>query len=238
MKIKNWSKFQHFKDRKPPWVKLYRDLLDDIEWHELDAEAAKVLVMLWLIASESDGFLPSSKELSFRLRIPVKSVNACVSKLSHWLEQDDINVISDISAISERYQGNLLETETETETEGEKETETEKYDARAHLLSIGVDDAVIKDWFVLRKSKRLPPTKTAIEEILKEIEKAGMSPPMAIKECCGRGWGSFKAAWLNGERNGKNGSSRGDRVSATIAELTGASRDNAKTFDGDSTRVD
>ena len=27
MKIKNWSKFQHFKDRKPPWVKLYPGLM-------------------------------------------------------------------------------------------------------------------------------------------------------------------------------------------------------------------
>ena len=51
MKIKNWSQFQHFKDRRPPWIKLYRDILDDIEWHELDAKSAKVLVMLWLIAS-------------------------------------------------------------------------------------------------------------------------------------------------------------------------------------------
>jgi hypothetical protein len=31
IRIKNWAQFQHFKDRKPPWVKLYRDLLDDME---------------------------------------------------------------------------------------------------------------------------------------------------------------------------------------------------------------
>lgn len=48
MRIKNWSKFQHFKDRKPPWVKLYRDILDDIEWHELDPLAVKVLVRSYL----------------------------------------------------------------------------------------------------------------------------------------------------------------------------------------------
>jgi hypothetical protein len=66
MQIKNWKKFQHFKDRKPPWVKLYRDLLDDIEWFELDPKAAKVLVMLWLIASEDDGNIPTAKQLAFR----------------------------------------------------------------------------------------------------------------------------------------------------------------------------
>ena len=117
MRIKNWSKFQHFKDRKPPWVKLYRDLLDDIDWHELDPKAAKTLVMLWLIASEDDGRIPRTKQLAFRLRMSEKDTEVCISKLSHWLEQEDINTISS------RYQDDGLETETETETEGEIETE-------------------------------------------------------------------------------------------------------------------
>ena len=116
MQIKNWKKFQHFKDRKPPWVKLYRDVLDDLEWYELDPLASKVLVMCWLIASEDDGRLPSSKTLAFRLRMTEKQTIDCLNKLSHWLEQDDINAISD------RYQDDSLETERETETETEVET--------------------------------------------------------------------------------------------------------------------
>jgi HEPN domain-containing protein len=120
MKIKNWSKFQHFKDRKPPWVKLYRDLLDDIEWHELDPKAAKVLVMLWLIASEDDGRIPHTKQLAFRLRMSEKDTEVCVSKLFHWLEQDDNRLISS------RYQDDAPETETETETETELFVETDR----------------------------------------------------------------------------------------------------------------
>ena len=120
MKIKNWSKFQHFKDRRPPWVKLYRDLLDDPDWHELDAEAAKILVSLWLLASEDEdqeGKLPDAKRIAFRLRIPVNKVNQALTKLEHWLYHSDIN------AISERYQLDAPETETETETYTEKETD-------------------------------------------------------------------------------------------------------------------
>ena len=116
MQIRNWKKFQHFKDRKPPWVKLYRDILDDLDWHELDATASKVLIMCWLIASEDDGRLPSVKTLAFRLRMSEKQTNDCLNKLSHWLEQDNISVISD------RYQSDSLETERETE----KETEVDK----------------------------------------------------------------------------------------------------------------
>ena len=113
MKIKNWSKFQHFKDRKPPWVKLYRDVLDDMEWYELDPLASKVLVMCWLIASEDEGRLPNTKTLAFRLRMTEKQTLDCLNKLSHWLEQDDI------TPISSRYQDDLLETETETDKETE-----------------------------------------------------------------------------------------------------------------------
>ena len=118
MQIRNWKKFQHFKDRKPPWVKLYRDILDDLDWHELDATASKVLIMCWLIASEDDGRLPPVKTLAFRLRMSEKQTNDCLNKLSHWLEQDDISVISD------RYQSDSLETETETEKEVEKKRGT------------------------------------------------------------------------------------------------------------------
>ena len=116
MKIKNWSKFQHFKDRRPPWVKLYRDLLDDMEWHDLDPLSSKVLVTLWLLASEDDeqqGKLPNIKTLSWRLRLPQEQVLNCINKLSHWLEQDDINVISS------GYQDDLPETERETKIETE-----------------------------------------------------------------------------------------------------------------------
>jgi hypothetical protein len=117
MKIKNWSQFQHFKDRRPPWIKLYRDILDDIEWHELDAKSAKVLVMLWLIASENDGNLPDTKRLAFRLRMSESDTQASISKLSHWLEH------SDISMISSGYQNDAPETEGETEKDEEKETD-------------------------------------------------------------------------------------------------------------------
>ena len=65
LRIKGFSKLQQFKDRSPPWVKLYRDILDDPDWHELDGESAKTLVMLWLIASEDEtkqGLLPDNRD--------------------------------------------------------------------------------------------------------------------------------------------------------------------------------
>lgn len=113
-RIKNWHTFQHFKDRRPPWVKLYRDLLDDLEWHKLEPQAAKVLVMLWLIASEAEGELPAIPELAFRLRLPEDRVLAVVERLSHWLDH------SDIGPISPRHQDDALEREEEKRKERER----------------------------------------------------------------------------------------------------------------------
>lgn len=123
-RIKSWEKFQHFKDRRPPWVKLYRDVLDDMEWHELDPSAAKILVMLWLIASEDDGRLPDSKKLAFRLRTSERDVIEAISQLSHWVEQVDItcDITTGDETISARYQDDGLEKRRE-ERETEEETE-------------------------------------------------------------------------------------------------------------------
>lgn len=97
-------------------MKLYRDILDDRGWHRLNPEAAKTLVMLWLIASESDGWLPEIEDLAFRLRTDEKSLENILLELSSgWVEQGDITLIS------ERYHGDAPETEEEREIEGEKE---------------------------------------------------------------------------------------------------------------------
>lgn len=94
MRVKSWKKFQHFRDRRPPWIKLYRDLLDDPDWHDLDGDDAKGLVMLWLIASENEGGLPSPRKLSFRLRITEAKVVQLLKRLKHWIDHEDTDLIS------------------------------------------------------------------------------------------------------------------------------------------------
>lgn len=126
VRIKHWRKFQHFKDRRPPWIKLYRDLLDDRDWHLLEPAAAKFLVNLWLLASEDEtqqGGLPDLADIAFRLRLTETQTKQRLSQVSKWLDQDDI------ATISPRYQDGRPETETETETE------TELHDASHHWTS-------------------------------------------------------------------------------------------------------
>ena len=180
VKIKNWKRFQHFKDRRPPWIKLHRDVLDDMEWYELDPPAAKVLVMLWLIASEDEskeGRLPSIKELAFRLRISEKQVESTVSKLSHWLIQDDI------APISERYQDGPPEKRRE-ETEKEKKTQPPV----AFSLPSNIRPEVWKAFEEHRVKLRKPITDHARELMVESCNKIGGDPNELLEHAILSGW--------------------------------------------------
>ena len=110
-RIKNWHKFQHYKHRDPPWIKLHRGLLNDPEWFALSGDASKMLACCWLLASEHDGELPPVKTMAFRLRMTERRVTELISQLDHWLEHDASKMLA------ERKQDATTETETETETE-------------------------------------------------------------------------------------------------------------------------
>ena len=188
-------------------MKLYRDILDDIEWHELDPLAAKVLVMLWLIASEDEGRIPDTKTLAFRLRLTEVKTKEVVIKLSHWLEQDDINVIS------EGYQLDLPETETERETEKEKETKAKAPE--------GVSPEVWESFVKQRKTSRAVITPTVIKSIQREADKAGWTLEQALAECAARGWRGFKADWVADKNLSKTGQMNQRVISGLTRGLIG-----------------
>lgn len=67
--VKNWSRFQHYKQRRPPWIKLHRELLDDFAFACLPLASQALAPRLWLLASEADdGSFPDDVPLLvFRL---------------------------------------------------------------------------------------------------------------------------------------------------------------------------
>ena len=201
IKIKDWKKFQHFKDRTPPWVKLYRDLLDDPDWHELDGRSAKVLTMLWLIASEDEtqsGTLPCIRKLSFRLRMKESEVKQELEKLSHWLISERYH--DDITAISGRYHDDTPETETEAETETEKTAKTEK--------SVSTDFVFPEDFLIFWKSYPQAMRKekqNALKAWKSALKAVRAEEILACLESAKRGWSQrdgfvpsppYPAKWL------------------------------------------
>jgi len=191
MRIKNWEKFQHYKNRRPPWIKLYRELLDDREFGSLPGEAAKHLVMLWLIASEGDdGELPGIDDLAYRLRTTPQKMTKSIVELYHWVE-------GDASTLPAHRRQDAC-SETEGETEGETETEAR---VRDRSIQEGFDEF----WSVY-------PNRKAKKDAIKAWGQAAKErPPMedllrAIRSQCKtdmwqRGMGiPYPASWLRGER--------------------------------------
>lgn len=116
MKIKNWKKFQHYNKRMPPWIKVYRELLNDPDWHALEPMDAKVLIMLWILACDDEkmeGTLPAIDVIAFRLRLDSMLLASCLQRLKCW-----INGVEDGPAskpLARCYQHATPETEAEAE---------------------------------------------------------------------------------------------------------------------------
>jgi hypothetical protein len=55
--IPNWDKFQHYKQRDPPWIKLYRELLRKREWRDLSWADRGLLTTVWLMYADQRGEL-------------------------------------------------------------------------------------------------------------------------------------------------------------------------------------
>jgi hypothetical protein len=68
---KNWHLFQHYKLRRPPWIRLHRSLLDDYDFRCLPVASRALAPLLWLVASEyEDGVIALARDaLAYRLHI-------------------------------------------------------------------------------------------------------------------------------------------------------------------------
>lgn len=90
MKIRNWERYQpKMKDRDVIWIKLYRRILEDYEWHNLTSDSKATLIELLLLASENNGRLPTTEKIAFRLRKETDYIINEINNLSHWIQLDD-----------------------------------------------------------------------------------------------------------------------------------------------------
>jgi len=111
LKVKNWQEFQHYKDRNPPWIKLHRSLLTDYKFACLQDASKLHLVMIWLLASQTDNEIPADpKFLQNALHLDQEpNLNELIEKGFLFMEQDASSVLAG------RKQVAMPETETETD---------------------------------------------------------------------------------------------------------------------------
>ena len=70
-----------------------------------------------------------------------------------------------------------------------------RFEPLSALLALGVDVQVAADWLAVRKAKRAALTQTALDGMVDEAHKAGISVAEAVRICAVRGWQGFKASW-------------------------------------------
>lgn len=87
------------------------------------------------------------------------------------------------------------------EQDQKQKTRAPRFDAQAHLGSMGIDSQIASDWITHRKAKRAAITPTVIEGINREATKAGMPLADVLVACCQRGWIGFKAEWITEQQN-------------------------------------
>jgi hypothetical protein len=188
LKPKNWDKFQHYKDRCPPWIKLHRDILNDRLFSNLPIASKALAPLLWLLASESkDGsFDAAIEELAFRLHIASKDIESGLKPLI------DKGFFVDASTMLAPC---LHVAIPETEREGERETE--KIPLKLAITKPDdVNEVVWSDWVKHRKAKKALITETVIKRIRNESLKAGISLESAMELMCVRNWQGFEADWV------------------------------------------
>jgi len=54
LRIRNWQKFQHYKDRRPPWVKFHFSTLSSKDWVNSGESDRILMLVCMLISSQSE----------------------------------------------------------------------------------------------------------------------------------------------------------------------------------------
>jgi hypothetical protein len=72
LRVRNWEKFQHYKDRRPPWIKLHVELTDDYAFSSLTDAQRFHLIAIWMLAARCDNKIPNDRNW-IAVRIGAKS---------------------------------------------------------------------------------------------------------------------------------------------------------------------
>lgn len=236
---KGWDSFQHYKDRKPAWIKLHRDLLDNFDFHRLPVASKALAPCLWLLASEYEGgAIPADMDLiGFRLRMSAPDVASALTPLI------DAGFFIASAVLADCKRSACLEKEKEKEKEGEGERDiraprSSYLNATDLVNEYQVDEQVAKDYLAIRKAKRAPLTRTSLDGLIREFQKAGLTVAAGIQLCAARGWQGFKADWLaNDRKTTTTGGNIHDQRKAVIDGLTGRNRGEGA-IDGTAVRLD
>jgi len=164
-KIPDWDVFQNYKDRRPPWIRFHRTLLDNRKFQSLPLSARAMLPMMWLLATETQDYMSgivdlSDEDICFRLRVTQaeleKNIESLVSNCFIEVVRFDTDLYESVS------QRQNTEAETKTETDPRKS---------GFILPPYINPDSWKHYLDFRKASKGAFTQHAAELALKKLAK-------------------------------------------------------------------
>ena len=126
IRIKGWDKYQHYKDRNPPWIKLHQELLTSLTWALADDASRVLAIALMMIAAKTGNRTPANPEYIKRVAYLHE-----LPDFSQLIQLEFIEIIDDngnlvVTGISALADASKMQAFARPETETEEETEREK----------------------------------------------------------------------------------------------------------------
>ncbi len=110
IRVINWAKMQHYKDRSPPWIKLHRELLTSETWVSSSNDDRVLAIAIMMLAADTDNLIPANPRYIQR-----RAYLDVTPDLSGLIALNFIEIIEENDDASKT----LADARPERETEGE-----------------------------------------------------------------------------------------------------------------------
>lgn len=188
--IRNWSKYQHYKDRNPPWVKLYTSWSDDYEW-SCWSDASKLLaICIVMLAGRVQNKIPMD---------PRWIQQRCgLQKLPDLQQLFDVQFVEEIQplpdteqiastplAVCQQTASDMLALARSRETETDRGRED---GASAPTPVEGLDSGTWDRWTAYRHEIRKPLKPASIPAAQKALAAFGSNQAAVVEQSIAQGW--------------------------------------------------
>lgn len=123
--VKNFSKFQHYKDRRPLWIKFYGSILDDYAFVQLPDASKAHLMLLWQVAATHGNRIPNDpKYIALATKARSKVNIVALIAAGFLIDADTIEETDDSAsnALASGYQDAIPEKNREEREKRREET--------------------------------------------------------------------------------------------------------------------
>jgi hypothetical protein len=68
------------------------------------------------------------------------------------------------------------------------------------ILQNGANEGLLKDWMLIRKSKKCVDTETSAKMFLKQVKKSDININLILEKCINKNWASFESCYLDSDK--------------------------------------